>query len=209
MFVNNENPPNVESSEVRLLERAANGDRDARRELFERYREIAYRVARRITGRHADALDVVQDAFIRAFEKLDRFQRDAKFKTWLLRIVSNRALDVLRSRKVRLAMPLDHGSGDDDAPGFSLPDPDAAEPTAGIEQAELAVRLRQAIESLPLEQRTVFSMYASGDLTYGEIAEALGIPIGTVMSRLYHARRRLHEQLSDLAPQTNKAADDE
>lgn len=207
--MNNVDPSNVETSEVRLLERAAKGDRDAKRELFERYRDSAYRVARRITGRNADALDVVQDAFIRAFEKLDHFQQDAKFKTWLLRIVSNRALDLLRSRKVRLAMPLDHGSGDDDAPGFTLPDPDTAAPTADMEQSELAQRLEQAIAALPVEQKTVFSMYASGELTYGEIAEALGIPIGTVMSRLYHARRRLHEQLADLAPYANKATNNE
>ena len=65
--------------------------------------------------------------------------------------------------------------------------------------------MRQAIESLPPDQRAVFALYATGDLTYGQIAEVLGIPIGTVMSRLYHARRKLHEMLPDLAPESENS----
>ncbi len=188
----------VETLELRLVEQAAAGDRQARQALFERFRDTAYRVALRVTGRPEDALDVVQDSFIRAFERLGSFQREAGFQTWLLRIVTNRALDVLRSRKVRLAIPLDEG---EDRPRY---EPAAANPEdlpgADLERAELAERLRRAIDSLTPDQRAVFALYATGDLTYAQIAEALGIPIGTVMSRLYHARRRLHEMLPDLAP---------
>lgn len=186
----------VNIPELRLVELAVAGDRDARRALFERFREPAYRVALRITRRDADALDVVQDSFIRAFARLGEFHGEAGFKTWLLRIVANRALDVLRARKVRLAVPLDAG---DDAPGPAVAaavDP----PGQGLEQAELAERLRQALDQLPPDQRAVFALYATGEMTYGQIAEAVGIPIGTVMSRLFHARRKLHELLPDLAP---------
>jgi RNA polymerase sigma-70 factor (ECF subfamily) len=186
--------------EPRLVERAAAGDREARRELFERFREAAYRVALRITGRAEDALDVVQDSFIRAFDRLVDFQRDAGFQTWLLRIVSNRSLDLLRARKVRLALPLD--SGDDEL----RYEPAAADPLtlpgAELERGELAERLRRVIETLPPDQRAVFALYATGELTYGQIAEALGIPIGTVMSRLFHARRKLQAALPDLAPES-------
>ena len=187
--------PNVQTLEHDLVPAAAAGDRDARRELFERFRGPAYLVALRVTGRHEDALDVVQDSFIKAFEALASFQRDASFKTWLLRIVSNRALDVLRARKVRLAASLDL---DDDA--SSPPPVLRAEPVPGarIENAELAERLANAVESLPPDQRAVFALFATGELTYGEIAESLGVPIGTVMSRLYHARLRLKERLKDL-----------
>lgn len=192
-------PSIVDASELRLVDQAAGGDREAQRRLFELHRDAAFRVALRITGRREDALDVVQDGFIRAFERLNEFQRGAQFRTWLLRIVSNRALDVLRARKVRLAIPLD---GDDDEARVQLEDRRAeAAPEADMERAELADRLQRAIEGLPADQRAVFALYATGDLTYGQIAEVLGIPIGTVMSRLYHARRRLHEHLSDLAPQ--------
>ena len=204
--MNSVNGPNVDNSEMRLVELAARGEREARRELFERHRDAAYRVALRVTGRPEDALDVVQDSFIKAFERLGDFQQTAGFKTWLLRIVTNRALDLLRARKVRLAVPLDGG---DDEPRF---EPAAADenqrPGARLERSELADRLQQAVESLTPEQRAVFALYATGEMTYGQIAEAVGIPIGTVMSRLYHARRRLHKLLEDLAP-TGMTTEDE
>jgi RNA polymerase sigma-70 factor (ECF subfamily) len=188
----------VDTSELRLVDRAAAGDREAQRKLFERYRDAAYRVAFRITGRQADALDVVQDGFIRAFERLSGFQREAGFKTWLLRIVTNRALDLLRARKVRLAIPLD---GDDEAgPVATVADHAVPPPGEPLERRELAQQLEQAVDRLPPQQRAVFALYASGDMTYGQIADALGIPVGTVMSRLYHARQRLQATLADLAP---------
>jgi RNA polymerase sigma-70 factor (ECF subfamily) len=197
-LLNSVDRSNVDNLEFQLVEQAVHGGRDARRELFERHREGAYRVARRITGRHEDALDVVQDSFIKAFERLGEFQRAAGFKTWLLRIVTNRALDLLRARKVRLAVSLDTGN---DEPRFEPPaGAEPEHPGADLERRELADRLQRAVESLPPEQRAVFALYATGEMTYGQIAEAVGIPIGTVMSRLYHARRRLHQLLEDLAP---------
>lgn len=192
----------VDQSEVRLVDQAAAGDPEARRALFERHREVAYRVAVRITGRPEDAMDVVQDSFIRAFQRLDDFQREANFRTWLLRIVSNRALDVLRARKVRLAIPLD--GGDEDTGPTVVADPSDTHPGRQMDRMELAERLRRAIDALPPDQRAVFAMYATGEMTYEQIAGALGIPIGTVMSRLYHARRRLHDWLPDLAPQAGE-----
>ena len=189
---------NVHTSELRLVEKAADGDRDAKRDLFERYRDVAYRVAFRVTGRHEDAMDVVQDGFIKAFENLGGFQRASSFKTWLLRIVNNKALDLLRSRKVRLAAPLDGG---DDSPQAEYVGPARGDkPDDAMTRRELSERLHQAIESLPPEQRTVFALYAAGEMTYGEIAEVVGVPLGTVMSRIYHARRKLHEMLPDLVP---------
>lgn len=187
----------VHETELRLVAAAAAGERDARRELFERHREPAFRVALRITGRNEDALDVVQDAFIRAFERLADFQQQANFRTWLLRIVSNRALDVLRARKVRIAVPLE---GNPDDLHLELADRGGGPPGARLESAELGERLRRALDALPPDQRAVFALYATGEMTYAQISETLGIPLGTVMSRLYHARRRLHEMLPDLAP---------
>lgn len=189
--------PYVDTLELRQIEAAARGDAAARQSLFERYREVAYRVALRITGRHEDALDAVQDGFIRAFDGLAEFQRESGFQTWLLRIVSNRALDLVRARRVRLAVPLI--SDDEDCRAAVLADERSPRPGAALEQSELAERLRAAIEALPPDQRAVFALYATGELSYGQIAEALGIPIGTVMSRLFHARRRLYEKLPDLA----------
>ena len=135
---------------------------------------------------------------MRAFDRLRDFQRESGFKTWLVRIVSNRSLDLLRARKVRLAAPLETNAeeGRIDPPAKA----ESSDPGRNLEQAEFAQRLHSAVESLPPDQRAVFALYATGELTYGEIAEALGIPIGTVMSRLFHARKKLHEALPDLAP---------
>lgn len=197
-FVNSMDPSNVDTPEWQLVDRAAVGDRTAQHTLFEQHREAAYRVAMRITRRHDDALDVVQDGFIRAFDRLGDFQRESGFKTWLLRIVANKALDLLRARKVRQAVPVD---GVEDGSGLTLTaDTATGRPERALEQRELRDRLHAAIQRLPTEQQAVFVLYATGELTYGEIATTLDIPIGTVMSRLYHARRRLHEMLPELAP---------
>lgn len=199
-LLNKLNRENVENAEQLLVARAARGDREARRELFERHRDAAFVTALRVTGRHEDALDVVQDAFIKAFDSLAGFAQGASFRTWLLRIVSNRALDLLRSRKVRIAVSLDRRNEDDTAPEPQLAGGEDDTPGLRLERNELGQRLARAIDSLPAEQRAVFGMYAAGDVTYAQIAESLGIPIGTVMSRLYHARRRLTQLLGDLAP---------
>jgi RNA polymerase sigma-70 factor (ECF subfamily) len=204
MRLNSSEPSHVEVPDDRLVDAAAAGDRTARHALFERFRDAVYQTAFRVTGRHEDALDVVQDAFIKAFDRLTEFQRESGFKTWLLRIATNRSLDLLRARKVRLAAPLepdgDEGRIEPAAPAEN------SHPGRGLEQREISQRLQVAVESLPADQRAVFALYATGGLTYGEIAEAVGIPIGTVMSRLFHARKKLHEILADLAPPDLKKA---
>lgn len=198
--LNTPDPTSVEQLEVRTVAAAARGDRTAQRELFDRYREAAYIVALRITGRPEDALDVVQDAFIKAFERLAEFAGDSSFKTWLLRIASNRALDLLRARKVRIAASLDQNDEDEGGPQAVADDEPELSPGVELEQRELAARVQAAVDRLPPDQRSVFAMYAAGELTYGDIATALGVPIGTVMSRLFHARKKLAEMLGDLAP---------
>ncbi len=194
----------VNTPDADLVAQAARGDRDAQRALFDRHREMAFRVALRVTRREADALDVVQDAFIQAFSRLGEFQLKAGFRTWLLRIVTNRGLDLLRARRVRLAVPIDGGG--EDEPAFSAVAAVDDPPAAAMERTELAWRLQRAIDTLPAEQRAVFALYATAELTYAEIAEVLEIPIGTVMSRLHHARRKLGELLPDLAPPDEKIA---
>lgn len=189
---------NVDGLDAERVERAARGDRDAQRELFDLHRDAAYAAAMRITGRHEDALDAVQDAFIRAFENLAGFQQDAGFRTWLIRIVSNRSLDLLRARKVRLAVPIERE--DDTGPRGYEPAARGTAPEEGLERADTLERVRRAVAELSEEHRAVFTLFAEAELSYGEISELLGIPIGTVMSRLFHARRRLAVLLADLAP---------
>jgi RNA polymerase sigma-70 factor (ECF subfamily) len=176
-----------------LLARLARGERQALEELFRRYRGLAYRVAYRLLGNEADALDAVQEGFIKALTHLHTFQGRSTFKTWLLRVVSNAALDVGRLRGRREQLSLDAppaGNGE-------LPHPVAvADPAAGLERADLRRLLDQALATLPEAQRRTFVLHVEGELSYREVAEVLGISIGTVMSRLYYARQRLRAYLA-------------
>lgn len=177
-----------------LVARARAGDIEAWRVLFERHREAAYRVAWRILSHAEDALDAVQDAFVRAFENLGGFDGRSSFRTWLLRIVANRAIDVRRARRVRVVQSLDAGRAGESGTEVAVA-AESGNPAAPVEEAELAERIRQAVASLPEGQRVVVELYSSGEMTYEEIAEVLGIPVGTVMSRLFHARKKLRERL--------------
>jgi len=174
-----------------LLARATGGDRAALDELFRRYRTVAYRVAYRLLGREADALDAVQDAFIKVFTHLDRFRGQSSFKTWLLRIVSNSALDLGRYRK---------RSGWNESPAQPVPVQECdggPGPESGIQRADLRKAIDAALERLPATQRQTFVLHVDGELTYREVAETLGISIGTVMSRLFYARQKLKTLLAD------------
>ena len=171
-----------------LLEQAVAGERASLDELFRRYRSVAYRVAHRLLGNEADALDALQDAFIKALVHLPSFQGRSSFKTWFLRVVSNAALDLGRQRSRREGLSLD-GLG----PTFREECEPLlhADPARELERLDLRQKLHEALAQLPKAQQQTFVLHAEADLSYREVADALGISIGTVMSRLYYARQRL------------------
>src|ERR671932_708883 len=185
------------ASDEDLLGRFAAGQREALEELFRRYRAPAYRVAYRLLGHEADALDAVQEGFVKALTHLEGFRGRSSFKTWLLRVVTNAALDLGRQRGRREALSLD-------APAAGQPEnlqplaPD--DPRAGLEREDLRHLLDQALAALPEAQRRTFVLHAEAGLSYREVAEVLGISIGTVMSRLYYARQRLRAYLGQRLP---------
>lgn len=185
----------VYMDEKDLLARARQGDRAAWQTLFGRHRDVAYRVAWRVIGNSEDALDAVQEGFIRAYRGLAGFAGTASFRTWLLRIVYRQAIDLRRKAAGRRAISIDQGER---TLAPALPDrrsdTDPAEPLA---RAELGVQLAKALEQLPAEQRQAFVLHADGQMTYARIATLQDVPIGTVMSRIYYARRRLREMLAD------------
>ena len=176
-----------------LLMRLADGEREALEELFNRYRLLAYRVAHRLLGNDADALDAVQEGFIKALTHLDSFQGRSTFKTWLLRVVSNAALDFGRQRGRRETLSLDAPETSDRESAHPLAFDDPAE---GLERADLRRLLDEALATLPEAQRQTFVLHAEAELSYREVAEVLGISIGTVMSRLYYARQKLRVYLA-------------
>jgi RNA polymerase sigma-70 factor (ECF subfamily) len=179
-------------SDAVLLARFSAGDRSVLDDLFHRYRGVAFRVAYRLLGREADALDAVQDGFVNALMRLDRFGGRSSFKTWLLRVVCNAALDIGRRRKREERVP--------QAPRDPAPDrfgPDEHLPAeAGLEREELRRAIDAAIARLAEPHRQTFVLHVEGELTYREVADALGISIGTVMSRLFYARQRLKNLLA-------------
>jgi RNA polymerase sigma-70 factor (ECF subfamily) len=184
--------PTASPSDDVLLTRFAAGDAAALDELFHRYRLVAYKVAYRLLGHEADALDAVQDGFVNALRHLDRFRGHSSFKTWLLRVVSNAALDLGRQRRRRDARAAIPVPADDPGPPDPLPPPDG-----NLDRADLRRLLDRALAALPEAQRRTFVLHADGGLTYREVADALGISIGTVMSRVFYARQKLRAILTD------------
>ena len=174
-----------------LLRLAAAGDGAALDVLFRRYWAAAYRVAYRLLGNEADTLDAVQDGFVNALTHLQRFRGHSSFKTWLLRVVANAALDLGRQRRRRDARVTVAAPGDD------TPLPDQVPPSGGLDRADLRRLLDRALAALPEAQRRTFVLHAGDGLTYREVADALGISIGTVMSRVFYARQRLRAILTD------------
>jgi len=182
------------ASDEQLLACHAAGHREALDELFRRYRQPAYRVAYRLLSHEADALDAVQEGFVKALTHLHGFQGRSSFKTWLLRVVSNAALDLGRQRGRRESVSLDVPQASDVVHTRLLA---ADESSRGLERGDLRRQLDRALAGLSEVQRQTFVLYADGELSYREIAEAMDASIGTVMSRLFYARQKLRTYLSE------------
>lgn len=185
----------IEANERALVARARDGDRRAFGELVTRYMQRAYYVALGLVGSHEDALDLSQEAFARAYRARASLDPDGSFYAWLYQIVRRLCFNHLRDRRTRYrrmeqAMPwLAAEAGARAA---------AADPGRAAERAELRAKLEAAIDELPEREREVVVLKEFEGLLYREIAELLGIPIGTVMSRLYSARRSLARKLEDV-----------
>ncbi|MBW2269684.1 MAG: sigma-70 family RNA polymerase sigma factor [Deltaproteobacteria bacterium] len=185
-------------TDAEVVQRAREGDHDAFRVLVERYQGRAYGLALRVLRDEDDARDAVQDAFLKAYGALDRFQGRASFYTWLYRIVMNQCLD--RKRRDKSDREVEWN---DEAASTQLPAVGAlaggGAPVAQdevVERGELRAAIAEAIAELPEDARRTIELREIDGLTYREISEALGIPKGTVMSRLHYARRKLQEALA-------------
>lgn len=180
-------PAAVDAAEAELLARARDGNLFAFDEIVKRYQRRVYATAVRIVRRHDVADDVVQEAFLRAHQALDRFDLARPFGPWICRIAANLAVNHVRSPQSREeALPEAHA--ETPVPGGS--------PLAGVLDEEARRELARALESLSSDQRAVFVLRVFEELSYKEIAEALEISIGTVMSRLSRGRGRLREALT-------------
>jgi RNA polymerase sigma-70 factor, ECF subfamily len=176
-----------------LVEAARAGDREAFRTLFERYNRRAYALAVGIVRQPDDALDVVQEAFIKAHKHLDHFEGTSSFYTWLYRIIMNLAIDLLRKRRRVTELVEDS----DEAAGL-LPQLLGGNPGRALMDKEIRARIDAALSELSDNHRAVLVMRELEGLSYEEMAKAMGCSKGTIMSRLFHARKNMQRQLADL-----------
>jgi RNA polymerase sigma-70 factor, ECF subfamily len=189
----NENEPHPD---VALVERVKTGDISAYDELVRKYDRQIFRIAQHITQNREDAEDVMQDAFLKAYEKIDQFQGNSKFYTWLVRIAVNESLMRLRKRRTGKMVSIDEDiETEEGTVPRDLADW-APDPEQNYTQAELAEILRKTIQGLPPGFRVVFVLRDVDGLSTEETAESLGLSVPAVKSRLLRARLQLRERLA-------------
>lgn len=186
--------------ESEWINAARRGDEDAFGELMQLHYETVFRTVLAIVRNEHDARDLCQDVWVKAWQQIGKFRGESRFTTWLHPIATRRALDHLRKRRrwFDRFLSFDRSSPDTDdpPPAYEPPDETPGAP-AQIEQAERQQHFENLLASLPPKQRAVLALREIQGLTYDEIASALGCRRGTVMSRLFHARRQLAQKLRD------------
>jgi RNA polymerase sigma-70 factor (ECF subfamily) len=182
----------VNADDHRLIAECLDGNTDAFGVLVRRYQDRLYNTIYRLVDNAEDALDVVQEAFLNAYQSLENFKGDSLFFTWLYRIAVNAAIS--HKRKQRVLLRIDGGANGE--PGHEPADPsDLSRPGHALEQAEMERRVHQALARLSPEHRTVLVMKDMEGQKYETMAEVLQVPIGTIRSRLHRARLELRELL--------------
>jgi RNA polymerase sigma-70 factor (ECF subfamily) len=178
-----------------MVERARRGDEAAYTELVRRYQRKALAVATGMLHDPDEARDVCQEAFLRAHKNLATFEGDAQFFTWLYRIIMNLCIDCIRKRRGQ-RVEFDEAVGDDagDPTGIT-PKRLGFDPQRALHDKELRRELLSALERLSPTHRAVLIMREVDGLSYQEMADTVGCSIGTVMSRLFHARKKMQRML--------------
>lgn len=178
-----------------LVKRFQAGEIEAFDKLVIRYQDKIYRLTYSFVHNREDALDLSQEAFIKAFVALRRFKRKSAFYSWLYRITVNVCIDFVKSRKSIKSVSLDVET----ASSYNVPIQEYRQysPTKSVEQKELQKRVLDAISTLPLKQREVFVLRHWEELSIKEIAVLIGRSEGTVKAQLFHANRKLRKHLLD------------
>ncbi|MDI1481940.1 sigma-70 family RNA polymerase sigma factor [Polyangium sp. y55x31] len=181
-----------------LILRAQKGDQAAFRRLVERHQRRAFAIAMGLVRDENDARELVQDAFLRVYRNLNSFQGGSSFFTWLYRIVTNLAIDLMRKPGRRDAELVDGQAASDEPTEFPLVSRiDGADPIDVMRRREIAGRIQAALDALPPYHRGVILMREVEGMSYEEMAVAMGVSKGTIMSRLFHARQKLQRALAD------------
>jgi len=176
--------------DVALWKAAQRGDMRAFEELVARHRDKVYARALSMIRNEEDAIDLSQEAWVKAWQRLKQFQGDSSFLTWMTRIVNNLCLDKLRKQKRERAESIENLEEESGGVERQMPTV-TVNPTERLERSELRQRIDKALGQLSYEHRTVLILHEFEDLEYKEIAKRMQCSIGTVMSRLFYARRKM------------------
>lgn len=189
-----ENIPLSDNDDAELIEQFQNGNTAVFDTLFTRYQKRTYRLVQRFVPNHEDALDITQDAFIRAYQGLSNFKSQCQFYSWLYRITVNLCIDFLR-KKSRSEVMVYESEDSDELPMANFPDLRSVSPAKAAENKELRSQIRKAIRQLPPKQRQIFILRHWDGLSLKDIATVVGRSDGTVKAHLFHAHRNLRKHL--------------
>ncbi len=181
----------MDREETEMISRCQQGDQEALKEIFEKYHKKVYRIAYGVVRQREEALDVVQEVFVKLFRSIKNFKGRSHFYTYLYRMVMNTAIDHKRKAGKQFMPSLDEEGS------FEPSDDDEKGPEKILLQKELEERVKLAMDKLPAEQKAALIFRDVEGLSYQEMAEAMGCSIGTVMSRLHYGRKRMQESLKD------------
>jgi RNA polymerase sigma-70 factor (ECF subfamily) len=195
MAGSSERIPSAAPTDEELIARVLAGDGSAYATLVERHSDLVYAIVSRIVLNEADAADVAQEAFVRAYHALPRFRGDSKFSSWLYRIAVNRSLTHLKRAK-RRAAAVDPETGARDEVAASLASRDDGPDEAVLRDERRAI-VRAAVAELPPNYRAVVTLFYLEERSYRDVAEILGIPMGTLKTHLHRARALLREALAE------------
>jgi RNA polymerase sigma-70 factor (ECF subfamily) len=179
----------VNLNEMELISRCQKGDQEALKAIFDQYHKKVYRIAYGVVREREEAFDIVQEVFIKLYRSIRNFKGKSKFYTYLYRMTMNTAIDYTRKRGRSLFSSLE------EMEGFEPSDGVEKRPDSIFLHKELEGRVKVALEKLPADQRMALIFREVEGLSYQEMAEAMGCSIGTVMSRLHYARKRVQEFL--------------
>jgi RNA polymerase sigma-70 factor (ECF subfamily) len=188
------------------VEAARKGEVQAFRELVNRHQRRAYAVALGMVHDPDDARDIVQEAFLKVYKNLSTFEGEAQFFTWLYRIVMNVSIDLLRKKRGQQVEFDDAQAHDDPDPGGLAPVRTGFDPARALADKELRAQILRALEQLSPTHRAVLVMREVDGLSYQEMADTMQCSIGTIMSRLFHARKKMQAMLIEYRKAANPAA---
>jgi RNA polymerase sigma-70 factor (ECF subfamily) len=183
-------------ADLELLKAVKAGDATAYRGLVEKYQGRVYGMTYGMVRNREDARDITQDAFVKAYNNLDSFRLEASFYTWLYRIAMNLAIDFIRKRTRQGTTSYDDAVAARDEDGGLAEVHHDDDPRKLLERKRLYAKIMDAVEELPPDQRQAILLRELEGLSYKEISEIMDIPEGTVMSRLFYARKKLQKSLA-------------